>query len=111
MNQLVLNLPLQEEEVNHYFMGIMRAYRHSLPKGQRRSLFALRHKLLRRQCELSPAQQLEVVDALWQHQNTVLEKGYCLKEELKDLLHSTSRAELDAKFDQVISNWREGLAQ
>ncbi len=109
MNQRVLNLPLQEEEVNHYFMGIMRAYRRTLPKGQRRPLFALRHKLLKRQCELSPAQQLEVVDALWQHQDTVLERGYCLKEELKDLLHSTDRAEIDAKFDQVVSNWSGGL--
>jgi len=99
-------LPFEERDIDHYFMAVMRQYRRTLPKGKRQPLFALRNRLLCRQCELSPAQQLEVTDMLWQHRGTMLEEGYYLKEDLKELLHSRSRAEVDARYDQIASRWK-----
>lgn len=106
MKQSAILPPFAEEDVDRSFMATMREYRRTLPKGLRQPLFSLRHRLLKRRCELTPAQQMDVADILWQHRGTALEEGYYMKEELKALLHSRSRAEMDARYAQVISRWK-----
>jgi len=95
-----------EADVDRCFMAVMKQYRRTLPKGLRQPLFAARHRLLKWGCELSPAEQIEVTNVLWQHCGTILEEGYYLKEDLKALLHSRNRAERDARRAQVMARWK-----
>jgi len=87
-------------------MAVMRQYRRTLPKGLRQPLFTARHRLVKWGRELSPAEQIEVMNVLWQHRGTILEEGYYLKEDLKALLRSRNRAERDARRAQVMARWQ-----
>ncbi|MFQ6013856.1 MAG: transposase [Anaerolineae bacterium] len=91
-----------EDLVRQLFDRDLKAYRHSLPKGQRESLFRARHAFLKGREELTTNERMELCALLLEHRGTMLERQYQLKEDIRAVLNSRCVAEADARIAMLL---------
>jgi hypothetical protein len=77
-----------EDAVDRSFLETVRQYREGLPPSQRDAIGNAHSLLLPRRRSLSPDSCLQLMNLLWDHQGTLLEEGYHIKEGLKRLLET-----------------------
>nr|WP_290667815.1 hypothetical protein [Ardenticatena sp.] len=77
---------LNEAIIDQCFLMSVAAYMETLPPDEAANIEQQVHLLLPLQQHLSPSDQLTVMSLLWEHEGSLLEQAYRLKEDLKRCL-------------------------
>jgi len=77
---------LNEAIIDQCFLMSVTAYMETLSPDEATTIEGQVHLLLPLQQNLSPSEQLTVMSLLWEHEGSLLEQAYRLKEDLKRCL-------------------------
>ncbi|GAP61782.1 hypothetical protein ARMA_0205 [Ardenticatena maritima] len=97
---------LNEAIIDQCFLMSVIAYMETLPPDEAANIEHQVHLLLPLQQHLSPSDQLAVMSLLWEHEGSLLEHAYRLKEDLKRCLRYGCND--DQSLHALLSQHRQG---